>query len=1230
MIKRFFLRKTNRLTLVLGLGLATGFAGFQNVWAEPPPTDAPGAPTGLLVDLHPRPLAVEDLIGPRFSWIVQDPRRGAIQTAHQILVATDPERLTAGEADVWDSGRIETSANAAVAYAGPPLEPATRYYWTVRTWDKNDQAGPFAEPAVLGTGLHDTWIAEPIWAADPDDPWLNWQDYTISFDATIHENAATVWFRAADADNNYMWQLRSGPNELARHVFQGGSFVLEVVPLPFNLQTETTYRVSIEAIGNTIRTFIDGELIDQTEDNSFDRGTVGFRHGNFEQATYANLEVLSTDGVVLLHSDLIAENPFPCGSLTADGLRLGRGERCLFSPSSEDSDPDDFPRSGNDWALLRTDFEVPAEPIAYATLYATGLSPEPAAQHVYRAELNGEFVGIGPARGYDGMNLYNAFDVTDRLLSGANTLAFVAYAASGQAVQAQLNIVYVNGDRQIIATNTDDWEARSGSDLYLDVGNAGHDSYYYAPREYLRADRWPHGFSSPGFDSSNWNAPVAKPSIEGLTGMPTRNLERETREPVTVNEIGPGAYRLDFGRTVVGGLRINVNGSQGDEVDIRLGEELNSNGTVRYQMRTGNHYRDRWTLAEGEQTLEHFGYRVFRYAEVHGLPEGAAAESIVGIGLIYPFDDEAAAFSSSDPHLDEVWDFSRDSIRLLSMDLYMDTPSRERRAYEGDSYLHQLAHYALDREFALARYSTEYLYFNYTWPTEWKLTSPSAAWRDYLQTGDDRSLERYYELLRDTKSVRHFMDHRGLVVKSPGGAHHPDAWTDLIDWPAGLRDGYVFTDVNTVINAYNERSVRDLGRIAKTLGRPDEAEELTGLADTAADAINSHLFDPETGLYRDGLDVDHHALHASIFPLAFGIATDREAVAAQALADRRIVGNIFSAAYQVEALFALRRAEDALDLLTSDDLKSWRNMIAIGAGTTMETWDPSLKNNTTYSHPAGASPVYLIPRGVFGIEILEPAHRRFTVKPQPGGLEQAEIRVPTLSGTIEAAFETDDDRLRFDLNVPANTTAELRLPGDAWWHVRESEVPVREAEGVRIIDVDGGFITLEVRAGVYSFTVDPAAEAPVVRAFGDHPIDLPLMALTWGDPSGLQFVVSSAENGTVMLLSDGTTARFIPDGGFTGPASFQVTATGGNEPRQFTVHLHILAPAEPRIAQINGGGFQLDFLTEQGRAYLIEKSQDLHSWSELKTVEGDGNRLPASLPKENGDTARFFRIKALP
>ncbi|MGM0876504.1 MAG: hypothetical protein ACQEWV_17475 [Bacillota bacterium] len=35
-------------------------------------------------------------------------------------------------------------------------------------------------------------------------------------------------------------------------------------------------------------------------------------------------------------------------------------------------------------------------------------------------------------------------------------------------------------------------------------------------------------------------------------------------------------------------------------------------------MRTGNTYLDKWNLKDGPQVLEHWGYRVFRYAEIVG------------------------------------------------------------------------------------------------------------------------------------------------------------------------------------------------------------------------------------------------------------------------------------------------------------------------------------------------------------------------------------------------------------------------------------------------------------------------------------------------------------------------------------------------------------------------------------------------------------------------------------
>lgn len=46
---------------------------------------------------------------PRLSWIVSSPERDQRQSAYRILVASRPERLEPGRANLWDSGRIESS-----------------------------------------------------------------------------------------------------------------------------------------------------------------------------------------------------------------------------------------------------------------------------------------------------------------------------------------------------------------------------------------------------------------------------------------------------------------------------------------------------------------------------------------------------------------------------------------------------------------------------------------------------------------------------------------------------------------------------------------------------------------------------------------------------------------------------------------------------------------------------------------------------------------------------------------------------------------------------------------------------------------------------------------------------------------------------------------------------------------------------------------------------------------
>src|SRR4051812_3794301 len=62
-----------------------------------------------------------DAVPPRLSWQLASEVNGEPEAAYRILVARPPERLTAGRADVWDSGKVTSNASVGVAYAGPAL-----------------------------------------------------------------------------------------------------------------------------------------------------------------------------------------------------------------------------------------------------------------------------------------------------------------------------------------------------------------------------------------------------------------------------------------------------------------------------------------------------------------------------------------------------------------------------------------------------------------------------------------------------------------------------------------------------------------------------------------------------------------------------------------------------------------------------------------------------------------------------------------------------------------------------------------------------------------------------------------------------------------------------------------------------------------------------------------------------------------------------------------------------
>lgn len=566
-------------------------------------------------------------------------------------------------------------------------------------------------------------------------------------------------------------------------------------------------------------------------------------------------------------------------------------------------------------------------------------------------------------------------------------------------------------------------------------------------------------------------------------------LDQTERPPASVVKIGDGHYFLDFGRAAFGALRLTAPDSwAGSALIVHLGEARD--GQQRVHRKPGGairYHRAQMTLTPGVRTHtvplgkndarrmppEIGPVMPFRYVEIENCPAPLTTAMARQVIAHYPFNDAAARFTSSDRVLNDVWELCRYSIKATSFcGLYVDG-DRERLPYEADAFINQLGHYAVDREFTLARYSHEFLMLQPTWPTEWILHSVLMAWADYLHTGDTDSLTAFYDDLK-AKTLSALAREDGLIstVQPPvpgavlAAIHSPQKIRDIVDWPPGERDGYDMRPLNTVVNAFHYRAMILMAEIAKAVQRPEDAAAFSRGASRVAESFNARLFDGKTGLYVDGENSAHSSLHANMFALAFGLAPpERVAAVAAFVRGKGMACSVYGAQFLLEALYRAGQADHALALMTARNERSWAHMLYdVGSTITLEAWDNRFKPNQDWNHAWGAAPANIIPRLLMGVEPIELGFRKIRIRPQPGGLQKASLDLPTIRGPVHVDFDDAPGRFVLNIRLPANTTGQVFLP-----RLGSDDATVT-VDGVRRkARVEGNFLVLDsVGSGAHS------------------------------------------------------------------------------------------------------------------------------------------------------------------
>lgn len=300
------------------------------------------------------------------------------------------------------------------------------------------------------------------------------------------------------------------------------------------------------------------------------------------------------------------------------------------------------------------------------------------------------------------------------------------------------------------------WLSRGCAAWDREDSGGGHFVTAGVPIEILDARKLPVGWQQPGFDDSDWQAAQLLRAVHiggfahsqpptdpygPLIPNPLAPLGGDVVEPVGVTEetleaaldptiampaartiasmklaagagtsgsfgqpiaVGANGTRLlvDFGRIVAGLVQLTVDAPAGTSFDLCYVEEpLTGNEQGFLAPHNGSRY-----IARGhDDHFELFDTNGLRYVYIliQNADGPVTVEGLTVRERIYPW-TAGASFECSDPNLNKLYHAGIRTVKLNSHDAFLDCPTREQRAWVGDSVVHQMVHLATNCDWRLA------------------------------------------------------------------------------------------------------------------------------------------------------------------------------------------------------------------------------------------------------------------------------------------------------------------------------------------------------------------------------------------------------------------------------------------------------------------------------------------------------------------------------------------------
>lgn len=704
---------------------------------------------------------------------------------------------------------------------------------------------------------------------------------------------------------------------------------------------------------------------------------------------------------------------------------------------------------------LRKEFTLD-KPVRRALLYICGLGSS-------EAYINGKRVGDGVLSPtvslYTKRVYYNVYDVTD-LLSDRNAIGVVlgngryfgmrnpgAQTFGFPRLFTQLMIDYTDGSKNCIASDGT-WKATAKGPI---VANNEYDGEEYDARLEMK------GWCENGYDDHAWRSVDVMAAPQGvMDSQPNPNIVvHESVMPVSITKLSSDKYILDMGQNMVGWLTVDLKAKKDSTVTMRFAETLKKDGSLYLDNLRSALVTDKYTAAkDGAFHWEpSFTYHGFRYVEVSGLDYKPELSDFTG-KVVYDAMATTGSFETSNVLLNQIYKNSYWGIRGNYRGMPTDCPQRdERMGWLGDRATGAYGEaFVFDNSLLYSKWLQDIEdsmspqgSISDVSPDYWILYNDDVTWSSaffnvadmlYKQYGDDSAIRKHYPAMR--KWMKHMEE-----VSLKDGIMTKDVYGDWCMPPEAIelihsKDPARKTDAAILSTTVYYNLLHKMMKYAHITGNDVDIPGYEALASQMKEAYNNKFFNKETGSYGN------NTVTANILSLCLGLVPagyenkvfDHIVKKTEGDFDGHVSTGVVGIQYLMRGLTNYGNVDLAYKLATNDTYPSWGYMVKNGATTIWELWngntaDPSM-NSGNHVMLLGDLLIWCY-EDLAGIKCAPDVtgFKKLIMAPVfPDGLDAVNASYKSAYGDIKSAWTKKDGAFNWNITLPANTSAIVRLPND--------------------------------------------------------------------------------------------------------------------------------------------------------------------------------------------------------